>query len=55
MGVNFSVSIPSPLVDWLERYAIECGLYTNGKPSVNKAAAKKLEDLYNKEKEVSKA
>ena len=50
MAVNFSISIPSHLIDWLEKYAIKNGLYTNGRPSINKAASKKLEEMERKER-----
>lgn len=51
MAVNFSISIPSHLIDWLYKKAESKKLYTNGKPSINKAASVILEELYKKEKE----
>jgi hypothetical protein len=49
MAINFSISIPSHLVSWLEEYAESHALYTHDRPSVGKAAARKLEELYNQE------
>jgi len=51
MAVNFSISIPSHLVPWLSECAKERDLYTSdGRPSVNKAAAKILEEDYERSK-----
>ena len=47
--VNLSISIPLNLVRWLEEYAIEHKLYTNGRPSIGKAASLRLQEQYNKE------
>jgi hypothetical protein len=43
--VSISLSLPLDVANWLENFARERNLYTNGKLSVGKAAAVKLEEV----------
>jgi|WetSurMetagenome_2_1015567.scaffolds.fasta_scaffold636784_2 hypothetical protein len=47
--VNLSTSIPFDVAKWLEDFAKLKNLYTNGKPSLGKAASLKLQEVHEKE------
>jgi hypothetical protein len=47
--VNISTSLSFDVAKWLEDFAIARNLYTNGKPSLGKAASLKLQDVFEKE------
>jgi hypothetical protein len=47
--VNISTSLSFDVAKWLEDFAKERNLYTNGKLSIGKAAALKLQDVFEKE------
>jgi hypothetical protein len=44
--VNLSFSIPFDVASWLEKYAVDHNLLTNGKPSIGKAASIKLQQQH---------
>jgi hypothetical protein len=47
--VNQSISISFEVAQWLELFARENKLFSNGKPSIGKAASVKLQKMYEQE------